>query len=337
MLNAHVDAADELIQTAVAALLRRVPERWEEYDADLLTATEAKSLFLLVAAGMVERRIHLRIRLNNHPVAVEATVTATGEYGFAEAMEPVLGAMWTDWKEAFAAWRSGETRGSPSTVTEHLKPDEWRLTDQGLLARTDLDNGDAQVALDFVLRRGFFDGNPRLILESGAPRISQREPVAGCGRLVTMRKVQADGLPPATVNVGNWAEAANAFDAVLQKIMRNGGPPLGNGNGRAETEAGDDDETDDSPTATGATQSWDERVAEYLAAHQKDLDEMRDAYLVGNRELGNRIWGQYFTPTIISRALTKKNTHRGSVCRTNAYRHGVQRYHNGKRWSDANI
>jgi hypothetical protein len=30
MPNAHVDAPDELIQTAVAALLRRVPERWEE-------------------------------------------------------------------------------------------------------------------------------------------------------------------------------------------------------------------------------------------------------------------------------------------------------------------
>jgi hypothetical protein len=30
------------------------------------------------------------VGLHNHPVAVEATVTATGEYGFAEAMEPVL-------------------------------------------------------------------------------------------------------------------------------------------------------------------------------------------------------------------------------------------------------
>lgn len=41
--DAHVDhAADDLIETAVAALLRRVPERWEEYDADSLTATESK-------------------------------------------------------------------------------------------------------------------------------------------------------------------------------------------------------------------------------------------------------------------------------------------------------
>lgn len=325
MPNAHVDAADELIQTAVAALLRRVPERWEEYDADSLTATELKALFLLVAAGMVERRIRLRIRLNNHPLAVEATVTATGEYGFAAAMEPVLGAMWTEWKDAFAAWRSGETRGSPSTVTEHLKPDDWRLTDQGLLARTDLDNGDAQVALDFVLRRGFFDGNPRLILEPGAPRISQREPVAGCGRLVTMRKVQADGLPPVTVNVGNWAEAANAFEAVFHKIMRNGGPPQANGNGRAVREGGRVD-TEEAPGSADPTLSWDERVAKYLAARRKHLDKMQDAYLAGDRGHGDTIYHEHFTPTVIARAITGDDNDRGSVCRTSAYKDGVQDY-----------
>lgn len=111
MPDAHVDrAADDLIETAVAALLRRIPDRWQEYDADSLTATESNALFLLVAAGMVERRIMFRMRLHNHPVAVEATVTATGEYGFAEAMELVLALVWADWRDAFVAWRNGETR-----------------------------------------------------------------------------------------------------------------------------------------------------------------------------------------------------------------------------------
>ena len=87
------DTAADFIQTAVAALLSRVPERWEEYDGDSLTATESQALFLLVAAGMVERRIRFRAWMHKHPVAVEATVTATGEYGFAEAMEPVLAAI----------------------------------------------------------------------------------------------------------------------------------------------------------------------------------------------------------------------------------------------------
>jgi len=210
----------DLLQDAVAALLHRIPERWAEYDADALTATESQALFLLVAAGMVERRIRLRARLHNHPVAVEATITATGEYGFAEAMEPVLASMWGEWKDAYHAWRTGETRGALLSVTEHLKPDEWRLTDQGALARADLDGGHAERALDFVLRRGFFDGQPRLILEPGRERVSPREAVRGYGQLVTMRKVQADAASPPAVNVGNWKEGADAFAAAFEPVVK---------------------------------------------------------------------------------------------------------------------
>ncbi|MEP0846416.1 MAG: hypothetical protein HRF50_06285 [Phycisphaerae bacterium] len=212
--------ADTLLQDAVTALLRRIPERWAEYDADALTATESRALFLLVAAGLVERRIRLRARLNNHPVAVEATVTATGEYGFVEAMEPVLASMWGEWKDAYHVWRTGETRGAPFSITEHLKPDEWRLTDQGALARADLDAGQAERALDFVLRRGFFDGTPRLILEPGRERISQREAVRGYGRLVTMRKVQADALTAPALNIANWKEGADAFAAAFEPVVK---------------------------------------------------------------------------------------------------------------------
>lgn len=210
----------DFLQDAVAVLLRRVPERWAEYDADALTATESQAMFLLVAAGMVERRIRLRARLHNHPVAVEATITATGEYGFVEAMEPVLATMWAEWKDAYNAWRTGETRGAPLSVTEHLKPDEWRLTDQGALARADLDGGHAERALDFVLRRGFFDGQPRLILEPGRERVSQREPVRSYGQLVTMRKVQADAASSPAVNVGNWKEGADAFAAAFEPVVK---------------------------------------------------------------------------------------------------------------------
>ncbi len=214
------EGADTLLQDAVAALLRRIPECWTEYDADTLTATEAQALLLLVAAGMVERRIRLRMRLHNHPVAAEATMTATGEYGFVEALEPVLASMWGEWKDAYHAWRTGETRGEPLSVTEHLKPDEWRLTDQGTLARADLDGGHAERALDFVLRRGFFDGQPKLILEPGRERVSQREAVRGYGRLVTMRKVQTDAVGTPAVNIGNWQEGATAFAAAFEALAK---------------------------------------------------------------------------------------------------------------------
>jgi hypothetical protein len=78
--------------------------------------------------------------------------------------------------------------------------------------------------------------------------------------------VRVDGLPPATVNIGKW-EAANAFEAMLQKSMRNGEPPQARGTGRAEAEAGADRHTSDSRTAAGATESWDDRVAPPTMPH----------------------------------------------------------------------
>ncbi|RMF85052.1 MAG: hypothetical protein D6744_02045 [Planctomycetota bacterium] len=243
---------DDLLQDAVAALLRRIPERWAEYDADALTVTQSQALFLLVAAGMVERRIRLRARLHNHPVAVEATITATGEYGFAEAMEPVLASMWGEWKDAYNAWRTGGTHGAPLSVTEHLKPDEWRLTDQGALARADLDGGHAARALDFVLRRGFFDGQPRLILEPGRERISQRESVRGYGQLVTMRKVQADTLPPSAVNIENWREGAGNFAAAFEPVLKSAFEAMANAAAEGRTAPGKAPAVSEAPTYTVA-------------------------------------------------------------------------------------
>ena len=222
MLETRCDqsAGPDLLQDSLTVLLRRIPERWAEYDADALTATESRALFLLIAAGMVERRIRMRTRLHNHPVAIEVTVTATGEYGLAEAMEPVHASMWGEWKAAFLVWRTGETRGAPFSITEHLKPDEWRLTDQGVLARNDLDGGRACVVLDFVLRRGFFDGQPRLIQEPGRERVSRREPVRGYGQLVKMRKVHTGEVSLPAVNIGNWQVGADAFAASFEEVLK---------------------------------------------------------------------------------------------------------------------
>ncbi len=217
----------DILGDAVAALLRRIPESWAEYDADALTATESQALFLLVAAGMVERRGRFRLRMHNHPLAAEGTFAATGEYGFVEAMKYVSAAMWEEWKGAFEAWRAGETSAAPTFWCEHLKPDEWRLTDQGALGRTHIDAGES-TPLDFVLRRGFFDGQPRLILEPGRERVSQREPVRGAGHLVALRKVRTDSVPAASVNIGNWKEGADAFaQAIAASFKPNtaaGGP-----------------------------------------------------------------------------------------------------------------
>ena len=198
------------------ALLLRVPERWAEFDRDALTATESKALYLLVAAGMVERRIRFRVRLLNHPVGVEGTFTATGEYGTVEALKRVSAAMLREWGDVFLAWQAGETSTEPAFFCEHLKPDDWRLTDQGTIARADLDSGKPHIAIDFVLRRGFFDGQPRLV----EGRVSRREPVRGSGELLSMRRVSVDMIGPIEVSVGNWAEGAKSFAEAFGHVLK---------------------------------------------------------------------------------------------------------------------
>ena len=81
------------------------------------------------------------------------------------------------------------------------------MTDQGVLARKDVVDRKRE-AIDFVLKRGFFDGQPRQMPDG---RIVQRKPVRGAGALVSMRKVKVDAAVTGTVNVGNWAEGADAF------------------------------------------------------------------------------------------------------------------------------
>ncbi len=209
---------DAPLEVAVLALLRQVPERWEEFKVDSLTATESKALFLLVASAMVERRCRFRLRMHNHSVAVEARVTATGEGGLAQAVEALQAAMWGDWADAWSRWAASETRGASPVLCEQVPPHEWRLTDEGVGARAELDGGGRQAVLDFVLKRGFFDGKQRWIPDPADPRLSQRRPVGGHGRLDSIRKVPADSLPPPTINIGNWADGANEIAKVLQAV-----------------------------------------------------------------------------------------------------------------------
>ncbi len=188
----RITASAEMLEAAVVELLRRIPETWQEYRPDDLTETQSQGLFLLVAAGMVERRERLRLRFANHPVVAEATITMTGEYGGIEALEPLVANLWADWQDAFRAWKRGDAANVSPAHCERLEPSEWRLTDQGVIARQDLDGAEGRV-FDFVLRRGIFDGRSRMV--NGRP--FRREAVRGAGALVKMDKTTADTAPVA--------------------------------------------------------------------------------------------------------------------------------------------
>jgi hypothetical protein len=206
---------DAAVEQAIEALLRRIPATWSECDRDGLTEIEEQGLFLLVAAAMVEKRMAFRVRFIGHPMAVHATVTATGEYGFTEAMEQVVAGAWQQWRAELEHRPSYE---KPAFLCERLGIDQWRLTQDGVQARGDLEAGDPAPVLDFVMKRGFFDGKPRL-LPGG--RVSKREPVRGLGRgerldFLPSEKPNTQG-PAVTVN--NWPEGAAAIAAALAPLL----------------------------------------------------------------------------------------------------------------------
>jgi hypothetical protein len=204
-----------------------VPDTWAEYDPAVLNEPRERALFLLVAAGMVERRSSFRLRMFGHPVAVEATFTVTGEYGGVEALERVAAGMWEQWGQAWQTRKEGPTKDAPAFHCERIGREQWRLTADGIQARGSLET-EAAVVFDFVLKRGFFDGRPR---EMPNGRISQRLPVRGKGALEKLEMVKADapGAGPAGVNITNWADGgkafADAFAALFAAMQAKAAPP----------------------------------------------------------------------------------------------------------------
>lgn len=207
-MSISIDPAGQHLETLVADYLRSVPETWTDYDPAALTESQEKAIFLLTAAGMIERRTTLRVRMFGHPVAVEGTITFTGEGGFAEAMEPLIADIWSEWQAQFITRKAGEQKGATAFHSERIGKERWRLTTEGTVARRDLAEGNPSAVFDFVLKHGFFDGRPRI---GARGTISQRLPVVGNGKLERMQRVRADAAAPTGVNIANWDAGAQAF------------------------------------------------------------------------------------------------------------------------------
>jgi hypothetical protein len=239
----QTDAEADLLKTAIAELLRTVPKTWAEFDLEGLTRVQDNALFLLTAAGMVERRGWLRSSIANHPTCFEVCFQATGEGGFVNAMEKAHAVEYATWCDAWRAWKAGETGHVSPFHTEAMKPQEWRLTDQGILARGDLDGTNPDPipnrVFDFVLKSDFygpgywwrvgwsnrkkFEENKRLIAEQADAYGKDwtelpRPPVGGDGLLVAIRKIEQPAGPHA-VNVANWSEGGDAFAAAFDELL----------------------------------------------------------------------------------------------------------------------
>jgi DNA-binding MarR family transcriptional regulator len=233
------DEEDELLKPAIADLLRTIPETWAEYDPERLTHVQTNALILLTAAGMVERRGWLRFIIANHPTCLEVRLQATGERGFAKALKKAIAFEYATWGDVLRAWRDSEAGHVSPIHTEALKPQEWRLTDQGVIARSHLDDPSPDV-FDFVLKRGFFgpgywcrvavsnpqrvEENYRLIAKEVKSHRTDwtqlpRPPVIGDGCVLAIRKVEQSGGVH-SVNVANWAEGGEVFATAFEKILR---------------------------------------------------------------------------------------------------------------------
>lgn len=216
------------IQSQIPRMLMDIPELWTEWDPDKLTDIQERTLFLLVAAGLVERRCRLRMQMLNHPRTVEAFLTFTGESGVS-SLEQVAALMWQEWEDAWKKWKETETAETSPFHSERMKPEEWRLTAQGVLAQSDLREGRLALVFDFVLKREFF---------------RDRLPVKGTSELLRIDREEESGTAePQTdtasetaasgVKVDNWHEGAdaiaNAFGPMINRFFEAMAEQKGNG------------------------------------------------------------------------------------------------------------
>lgn len=254
---------------AIAHLLQSIPVTWAEFDCDKLTALQSRALFLLTAAGMVERRGWIRTTIANHPVCFELRFQATGEGGLVQALEHATAVEYEAWRIAWLKWRMGETKDRSPFLVQAMNPQEWRLTSQGELARDDVQGPDPSAVFDFALKRGFFGagywmrrgalaGRPptadeQLTLENllaAGHDLAQlpRPPVGGSGQLLEIRQVEQSSEPQA-VQLTNWDEGASAFADAFDNVL---GPMLERMN-KAPTVAAEDGEDVQPPRSPAST------------------------------------------------------------------------------------
>jgi len=299
----------ELLKPAIAELLRTIPETWAEFNHDALTAIQANALFLLTAAGLVERRGWIRATIANHPTCFELRFQATGEGGFVKAMESATAIQFESWADAWRTWCAGETGNRFPVHAEGILPQEWRLTGQGIVARGDLaNNAQSATVFDFVLKRGFFGPgfwlrkqlNERALTDDEKRTIARhlaagddlarlpRPAVDGEGRLVELRKLDQPTAAK-VVNLGNWPEGADNFAHAFGKML---GPMLEGlvakanaGNGK-QAEAASDFPTPTKPKRSTERGEGRAKLIAALTKHHKYADGgCLNLEPIGNNEL----------------------------------------------------
>jgi len=204
MSNDHPD-----LKTAAAAieLLKTIPTIWTPIP-ELPHANEA-ALGLLTGAGLVERRVRMRLRAAGKPEAVDLTLQFYGQAGLAQASEPGIAEAWRMWGMAHETER-------PHVYVEW--PDgagEWRLTDQGTTAQDEANRGETTYLRDFLRTPGLAGmdgmGGPLRFV----PGV-WRPMVHGEGHVLSVKLVGA--AAPLNVHVDNLVEVSGPLESIAEVI-----------------------------------------------------------------------------------------------------------------------
>lgn len=204
---------DSLAET-VSKLLRLAPDQWADIPFEESTDEEILAIRKLTEAGFIEQRVTVRIQIPGIDPAYRITFEATGEFGGEYALRAVKQDWWARWGKHLEVL--AQELGKPVELIVIPERIQWRITDQGRLARADLEKGE-QCPIDFALKRGFFDGRPRLLPDG---RSTCRQPVPGHGHLVSIENVQDKPLAVDVAKFSAASELAQAFAKEFAPVIK---------------------------------------------------------------------------------------------------------------------
>jgi hypothetical protein len=148
-----VPVPQEPIDREIVHLVSELSTHWSPVDEQHLSSTATEALTLIVRAGMAEGRLRLRLQMDGRPETSQVRLCVSGEYNGREVFAKIAPHLPNGWLDA-----GGRTQGRLQVKSSGYR--EARLTDQGELARQNLDHGQVERVVSFVRKTGFFQSRP---------------------------------------------------------------------------------------------------------------------------------------------------------------------------------
>lgn len=174
-------------------------------------------MHLMVLAGLIEIRLHIRAQMDRQPESLEMTVTVSGQYDARTLWRTVLRDVphWFD--------SEGRTRGQCHLWSQ---PQQFRLTDQGELARHDFENQTPEnpsSVCAFVRRAGFFARRPDV---EARIRVERAECTSTTGatasapaaQIVAAQAIASASIGDITIQNHINIDAGQVADAVISEM-----------------------------------------------------------------------------------------------------------------------